>query len=358
MKPTNLSVGRRGGQTGKGKRGKLTALAFALAFLLGSLNSALPALREQAVAPASLWTPALPWASAGSYSLQDGKPRWLAPTASTFTSSVAATGATLAIRPVAEHGAALPSTTDRELQAELEEYLASRDGTYGVALRNLETGETVLINADETFRSASTYKLLVMYEVYRQVAAGELAMDDTITIRPADAVEGDPANGLAVGDTVTVAEALRAMITVSSNSAAYALVRNLGGWHTLARAAGDLGMANTGFDAEYFLTTPADMLTFLVALGRGGLVSEAASNGMLNLLRRQTVNDRIPALLPSWVTVAHKTGELPGVRNDVGIVEVPEGRFALAVFSLYADEDEATRVIAGVARRAFDRYAR
>ncbi len=52
----------------------------------------------------------------------------------------------------------------------------------------------------------------------------------------------------------------------------------------------------------------------------GDLASPTASAQMLNLSDNQNVNDRIPALLPDGVSVAHKTGELPGVRDDGGIV--------------------------------------
>ena len=56
------------------------------------------------------------------------------------------------------------------------------------------------------------------------------------------------------------------------------------------------------------------------AIMAGDLASPTASAQMLNLSDNQNVNDRIPALLPDGVSVAHKTGELPGVRDDGGIV--------------------------------------
>lgn len=54
---------------------------------------------------------------------------------------------------------------------------------------------------------------------------------------------------------------------------------------------------------------------------------------MLDLLRNQGINDRIPALLPDGVSVAHKTGELPGVRNDGGIVRCGREQYIVVLMS-------------------------
>ncbi|MDA8216994.1 MAG: class A beta-lactamase-related serine hydrolase [Dehalococcoidales bacterium] len=246
----------------------------------------------------------------------------------------------------------------RDLQAELADYLGDQEGLYGLALHNLTTGQTVLVNAERVFPSASIYKLLVMYEIYSRLESGALSPDDTLTITPADAVEDEPDEGLCVGETVTVSEALEAMITVSSNYAAYALVRLAGGWGLTEEAAEELGMERTGMGEEYFQTTPADMLTFLDALANGQLVSPRASEQMVALLRRQTENDRLPTLLPAEAIVAHKTGELPGARHDVGIVDAPGVRYVICMFSVGVDEGEATDVIAKLSRLVYDRYTR
>jgi beta-lactamase class A len=240
----------------------------------------------------------------------------------------------------------------------MEDYVAKRNGVYGVVVRDLATGETTAINAERVFRAASTYKLLVMYRVFRLIESGSLAMDDTVTISQADAAEEEPGAGLSVGQRVTVAEALEAMITVSSNQAAYALARTSGGWSTIEQAAAAIGMERTSLGSQGFETTAADMLLFLEGLSGGKLIDEEASAQMLSLLRGQTVNDRLPAALPPEAMVAHKTGELPGVRHDVGIVEGPGGRFAICVLTESVNEEAATLAIAEIARRAYERYGR
>jgi beta-lactamase class A len=146
----------------------------------------------------------------------------------------------------------------------------------------------------------------------------------------------------------------------SGNAASYALVRTFGGWDRVVSAASDLGMADTTRDdTDTFVTTPKDMLIFLLALTERKLVSPEASDSMLLLLARQPNNDRIPAELPDGVLVAHKTGELPGVRNDVGVVFAPGGRYVICVFGAGDEETsgELSTTIAHVSRLVYDRYA-
>lgn len=244
---------------------------------------------------------------------------------------------------------------DRGLFTQLGSYVAGLDGTYGIAVENLDDGRSVLLNADRPFPAGSLYKLLVMYRVFQAIERGDLSPEDTLTILGADTVEEAPGGGFPPGTSMTVSEALEAMITYSNNAAAYALAREVGGWNRVITAADELGMSSTGFD-EQFWSTPADMLRFFELLAGGSLVSPQASDAMLDLLLRQTINDRIPALLPPEALVAHKTGDLPGVRNDGGIVQGPGGRYILVLMSQGVDPREAIEVEAEMSRRIYERY--
>jgi len=239
----------------------------------------------------------------------------------------------------------------------IEDYLRGRSGVYGVTLENLDTGQTVLINEDLQFLAASTYKVLVMYKAYEAMETGVLSGDDLLTVTESDTEEEEPYGGFYPGERVPVADALEAMVTASDNAAAYALTRVLGGWGVIEAAAEELGMSKTRLEDGYFWTTPADMQTFFAALAESRLVSAEASHQMVDLLRRQRLNDEIPALLPADAEVAHKTGKLPGVTNDAGIVYGPGGAYIICVFSQSEDEDEAASTIAQVALLAYARYA-
>jgi beta-lactamase class A len=245
---------------------------------------------------------------------------------------------------------------DVPLSDELEAYVAELDGTYGVAVLDLEDGETVLINSEHVFPAASLYKLLVLYRMYQEIDAGRLSQDGIVVFQSGDLAEAEEGDNLVPGDAVTVADAVEWMITFSSNPAAYALARYVGGWNQVTVAATELGMDDTAWGDESFITTPADMLRFFELLGNRSLVSREASDEMIAVLLRQQIGDRLPAYLPVDAMVAHKTGNLPGVRHDAGIVFTEGGSYAIVIMSEGVDPAVASEAIAEMSRMVFDRF--
>jgi len=261
-----------------------------------------------------------------------------------------------------------PPPYSRGLAAVVEAEVGPRAGSYGVAVLNLGTGEAYLRNADQRFPAASVYKLAVLYETWRQLQSGALSLATKLTILPEDAVEPEPEGGPALGATLSVGEALDAMVTVSSNAAARTLLRTVGRYSvnrsmealglrdTMVPAPGTSTQVTDDEGAEVATTSARDALCYLSLLAGDQLVGRQASGEMRDLLLRQRIGDRLPALLPPDVRVAHKTGELPGVRNDVGIVYAPRGSWAVAVLSRGGDEADATEAIARLSRRLYDYF--
>lgn len=239
------------------------------------------------------------------------------------------------------------------LQASLASYIDGLDADYGVSVVDLSNGGIVAVNDEESFPTASMYKLLVMYRVFQAYDAGTLSPDDQLTITEDDMAAGEWE--FSPGDQLTVGDALNKMITVSSNAAAYALVDALGGWPVVISAAGDLGMTDTVFTDD-FHGTPNDFAHFFHLLAERALVSPAASDQMLDLLVQQTENDRIPALLPQGIPIAHKTGELDGVRNDGGIVRCPGESYIIVIMSKNGDPAEEVPAEAQISKMVFDHY--
>lgn len=244
---------------------------------------------------------------------------------------------------------------DPELESQIRNYLDSLDAIYGVAAISLDDGRAAFVNADEAFPTASLYKLLVMYRVLEAVDRGDLAMGTELTVLTADVTQED-STSLSPGDVVTVSDALDCMVTLSSNTAAWVLTRAVGGWGVVSSAANDLGMSSTYLAGEDYWSTPSDIAHFLRLLANRALVSQWASDQMIDLLLRQTSNDRLPAYLPDSAQVAHKTGELEGVRNDAGIVRGPGGRYVIVVMSRGGDPAEQVPAEARISRMVYDRY--
>lgn len=202
---------------------------------------------------------------------------------------------------------------------------------------------------DREIVTASLYKLAVLAEAEREVDARQLSYGDTITIEHEDITEDGSFE--APGTELTLDEALEQMITVSDNGTAVHLARMLGPdkCNALLAASGIQGFHVRLSDHEDNYATARAIGTYFTLLANRKLVSPAASDRMIKRLERQQINDRIPARLPEGTVVAHKTGNLPGLVHDAGIVFTPRGPRVLVVMTWDADDGVASEMIAQLA---------
>jgi beta-lactamase class A len=172
------------------------------------------------------------------------------------------------------------------------------------------------INPDDVFISASLYKIYVAYSLLDAVDRGAVSLESNI-----------PGYGW------TFSACLEAMITLSDNECSY-LIGNYFGWPEIDNQLAGLALVDTYLNnyAESGeldgnkVTSAKDIDSFLTRLYRGALLSVTSTNELINLLKRQQINDRIPEPLPPGVTIAHKTGNLPGIVHDVGYIFNHDGR--------------------------------
>jgi beta-lactamase class A len=241
---------------------------------------------------------------------------------------------------------------DPELASRLDAALVGVDGRIGVAVKDLGTGRGALLNADRELPSASLFKLPVLYTVFQ----AELPLTEQLLITE-DIKSFDLGTlELGAGETLSVAEALERMVTLSDNVSAILLATRVGGARVNADSA-SLGMRRTHYSADRLTTSAGDMLNLLERIARGTAVSRTASADMLHLLLRQRVNDRLPRLLPDEASVAHKTGNLPGIINDVGVIYGPRSTTIIAgLIADTADEDGAALGLARVAQVAYSYF--
>ncbi|MFN8583369.1 MAG: serine hydrolase [Gemmatimonadaceae bacterium] len=251
------------------------------------------------------------------------------------------------------------------------------DAVVGVAILDLTDNRTAFfLHADELFPTASTIKIAVLAELYRQHerAAGGGAgarLTDLYTVDAKDVVGGsDIMAGLTPGvSRITNRDLATMMIAVSDNSATNVLIDRVGmdavnAWlsqlgltHTrLRRHMMDVKAAQEGRENT---ATPHELVT-LVALHRGQVLKSLTVDYFAMLGTHK--DSYIPRLLPTDVTVANKPGDLDAVRNDAGIVFVPNRPFAIAVMTTFGRDERASELaIARNARAAwmlFDRLGK
>lgn len=315
------------------------------------------------------------------------------PRFSSVAAFVAGLGLFLAPLPAADAFGPKPDvvqqTVESRLLAELSRFASLSDGTVGVALRDLQSGETLGVNNDTLFPMASTYKVAVAATILSLADDGELSLDERLP---------------RLGTPLSVMNLLDLMLTRSDNEATDALVARAGGpgavngWlksigirgqrvdsntaQLLARAkqmtsaAGDESaiegtLSSRERDARdlpniAFATDPRDTSTpramndLLAAIHHGKALKPASTALLLGVMARcRTGKARLPAMLPPGTAIAHKTGTLNGLGNDAGIVTLPNGRsFAISVFVMKDRRGHASRdrIMAETARAAYDYF--
>lgn len=218
----------------------------------------------------------------------------------------------------------------------VDKTLEGSTGKYSVAIKHLKTGETYFKDENDSFESASLYKLWVMGEAYDQIKEGEFKEDDSISadvqsLNKQFNIASESAERSEGTVSFSVKSALQQMITISHNYAALILSSKV----KLANvkeylADHKLENSKPGSPPK---TTAADTLLFFEKLHKGELADAEYTTKMLDLLKKQRLNNKLPKYLPKNTLIAHKTGELGGVSHDAGIVYTPKGEYIIVVLS-------------------------
>jgi beta-lactamase class A len=263
-----------------------------------------------------------------------------------------------------------------DLKARVQELIDSSGAEVAVAFRTLDGKNELWIDPDKTFHAASTMKVPVMIELFRQAEAGKLNLDDSLFIKNefksiADGSayvlsEGDDSDAEVyknVGKTMTLRALCDAMITVSSNFAANLLIEKLGGENirnTVTKLGADGMLVMRGvedqkaFDKGMNNATTARALAVLMQrLATGTAVSAKADAAMIAMLKGQKFNDAIPAGVPPGTPVAHKTGTITKIHHDAAIVYGPRPYVLVVLVRGIQDQKVSAVLMATISREVW-----
>jgi beta-lactamase class A len=284
-------------------------------------------------------------------------------------------------------GVGATSDIQREtLIAAIEREYADFPGTGGVAARQLNTGEEIRVNADETTATASTIKVPILIELYRRVDAGEIDLDQRLAVtKEVQTVGSGILRELSPGLELSIRDHATLMIVVSDNISTNVLIDLLGIDH-INQTMSELGFVQTkllerldfpklGRDPRNLaVTTPSDLAAIMTALAEGTILSESSRSAILEILGRQHYLSLIPRYLPFYphpeelghpdngLRIANKTGGWTGMRADMALVEWPEVRYAIGIVTegdpdtRFWAENAGDRVIGRVSRLIFDYF--
>ena len=307
------------------------------------------------------------------------------------------------------------TTTDPSL-ARLEQQISfvakATDGVVGVEATHVETGRTVAIRGSEAFPMASAFKLPVAVQILSLVDEGKLTMDTMVSLTPQDLHPGSGRLSelfFHPGLSLSIANLMELALVISDNSAADILLRESGGPAAVTARMRTLGFTGIRVDRSTALlitdwqgaknlppesqwnreiwdriydavperehmsarraqmkdprdtATPDDMTRLLLRVWRRDLLTPQSSGILLDMMDRcQTGKSRIKGLLPQGTDVAHKTGTLGGVANDIGFMTLPgdAGHVAISVFTKASNkpEDASEKAIAEIARTVYDYF--
>lgn len=286
---------------------------------------------------------------------------------------------------------------------------AGSAGVVGVAAWRLDgRGPRVLVNADQAFPMASTFKVAVAGRLLERVDKGELKLDQMISIDPNRMVDLEVIADRFIhpGVSLSVYNLLELMLTQSDNTATDYMVEAAGGPAAVTawvrrqgiqdlRVDGDTdaiirrfyGMGpgpfpqalaekiktdpniaaeslepSAAFDADPRDTaTPVAMTQLLTRIFNGDALSPESTKIMVAIMARcRTGVTRLRALMPPGTQMADKTGTIGGSVNDVGVITLPDGAGSVAV-AVYIKGSDAPyeareKTIAQIGRAVRDYY--
>lgn len=268
-----------------------------------------------------------------------------------------------------------------QLKKNIREIIETADGAIAVAYKDVNAGKQLFINERRVMHAASTMKVPVMIEVFKQAAQGKFSLDDSVTIVNqfhsimdsslySMEIEEDDNDTVMhqIGQKMRIYDLVYHMITVSSNLATNILMEIVKpenvmktmqemGAHTIQVIRGVQDIK--AYEAGKSNTTDAyDLMLIMQAIAEKSILTPSACDSMIAILSSQKYSDKIPGLLPPDVKVANKTGHITAIDHDAAIVyPEPDHPYILVVLTegIY-DHKKAAETIAQISRVIYDSY--
>lgn len=257
-----------------------------------------------------------------------------------------------------------------QLQRQLETIAGRLDGVLGYVVTDLTSGERVAARLErQSFPTASTIKLSVLYELLKQADEGRIDLKAARELTAGQVVGGSGVVQHLDAPRLSLRDHAALMIILSDNTSTNLVIDAVDPAKVNARMSslglGDILLRRKMMDAEAVkrgdenVASPASLAKAAELLWKGEGLSPASRELASKLLRE--VPGQIRSAIPSRVTVVSKTGTLDGVRAEIAVVDVPKRPFSVAVMTTYlkvdSDGERAISAVAGAVFSYFERLA-
>jgi beta-lactamase class A len=267
----------------------------------------------------------------------------------------------------AQPQAATPSIR-QQLADRLERIAAGIDGVAGYTVIDLTTGDRLERLPAQAFPTASSIKLAILYELFKQADEGRVRLDVTIPWDRTRAVGGSGVLFELSSPALTLGDYATLMIVLSDNTATNVVIERIGMEAVNARmrmlGAPEIQLRRRMMDLQAAqegrenVATPAALANLLVAIHKGEGLAPASRDALLATLKKGKSSAMLRGV-PAGVPVASKPGDLDGVRADAGIVYLPGRPYVFVAMTSWLQKDEeGERAIEDLSRAAFEYFSR
>lgn len=260
-------------------------------------------------------------------------------------------------------------------------------GRLGVSAKNFVTGETIQINADSLFPTASVIKVPILVELFYKFEEGKLKKDTLISFDDSLKYGGSGVLQYFYDSAkIKLIDAAVLMIILSDNTATNLVLDCFGDEHDAKLEAVNNRMKNLGLNNTKILnklmsfktkkktpeamrfgvgyTTPNDMVKLLELLVNGKIISPEVSAEIINIMKNNQDYEMMKRYLPENVIVANKSGSIDRMKADIGIVYAKCTTYAVAIFCdelpeiSYAVDNRGHLAIAEISKLIFDYFTK
>jgi beta-lactamase class A len=233
----------------------------------------------------------------------------------------------------------------QQLQHKVQQQIDAFPGVAGVVVRDLHGDQTLALNADEIFPTASAIKIHILVQLLLRAEAGEIDLHELMPVRPAQHVGGSGVLAYLDGAVQLTLLDLANLMIIASDNTATNLCLEIAGIEATNDMLRRLGLNQTHLRRKMMdhlaavreqenVSTPNELALMMEYLYHGR-PTPAVAERCLTILKKPTLGF-IDKALPSTLPCANKPGWVEGTMCDVALVYLPRRPYIVTVMSKYA----------------------